>query len=254
MKTNLLRTIIALNAFAILCISGIAKADFLDITSLTPGTSGSFTGTIEGVAVMGSITTTTPGFQFDAPGPTYFDSTIDNSSPQFSYGSIFTPSTALTDRIGYTSFDGTFNPATITINFASPITNPVFHVANLDAMQYDFTPTIGLGSLVLLSGNGDVSDGLRVSGNIIFDANNGTVIGQTPSESPFTTGDRSAYGSISLLGTFTTLTFDVSNGGLGGDGGAFTLSTAAVPEPGSVALLAGMATVCAGVLYKRRKR
>ena len=97
---------------------------FLDLISVTPGPSGSFIGTLGPVGVSGSITTPAAGglYVFNGvagPSP-YESSTIDNSSPQYSYKDLYTPSTAATDRVGYTSFSGTNNRATITITFSAP--------------------------------------------------------------------------------------------------------------------------------------
>ena len=226
--------LIALLAFIGAASSNPASAGFLDITSLTPGTSGSFSGTLGGVGVAGTISTTAPHFEFSATGSDFFNSTIDNTSTQYSYGNIYTPSIPLTDRVGYASYDGTRNTATITINFTSAVTNPVFHVANLDSMQYDFSATAGLAGLALLSGNGGGGDGILVAGDVIKDANPLTAIGQPPTDQPLTSGARSAYGSVLLEGTFTSLTINVDNPGSAGDGGSFTLST--IPEPSTLAL------------------
>lgn len=253
MKTNITRNFIALSAFALLGLGKTAHADFLDLNTLTPGSTGGFTGSLNGISVNGAISTTTPNFILSAIGTTYYESTIDNSSPQYSYANVFSPTKLLTDRVGYTSFSGTFNPATITIKFGSPVTNPVFHVANLDSMQYDFAPTAGLGGLVLLNGNGGGGDGILVAGTVISDADPTTIIGIDPADTPTTSGPRSAYGSIELTGTFSSLVFNVSNPNSNGDGGSFTLSAAAVPEPGSIALFVGLASVGASLLRKRRK-
>jgi hypothetical protein len=205
--------------------SSHAQATFLDLTSVTPGTSGSFTGTLAGATVNGSVSVSNPNFLFANPvGTDYFNSTTDNTSPQYSYSDIYTPSIPLTDRVGYGMAFGT-NSATITITFSTPITNLVFHVANLDSMQYDFTPTAGLGGLVLLSGNGGGGDGILVSGNVISDADPSTKNEPwLPSDHPLTSGARSAYGSVLLKGTFSSLTINVSNPNRGGDAGSFTLS------------------------------
>jgi hypothetical protein len=240
---------------ALLALIGVtssnpASAGFLDITSLTSGNAGSFSGTLNGVGVTGTITLTTPNFVFEGPGvdSCWECSTINNTSPQFSYSNIYTPSIPLTDRVGYTSFTGTENPATITINFSSPVTNPIFDVANLDQMQYDFSATAGLGGLVLLSGNGG-GDGILVVGDVIKDANPVTAIGQSAAAMPLTSGSRSAYGSVQLEGTFTSLTINVDNPRSGGDGGSFTLS---VPEPATLSLL-GLGLAGLGASRRRKQ-
>lgn len=235
-------------------IGRTAEGGFMDVTALTPGAFGSFAGTIDGVGVTGSITipASNISFQFDVTGTQYFESTTDNTSPQYSYSNIYSPSIPLTDRVGYTSFSGTFNPATITINFSSPLTNPVFHVANLDFMQFDFSPTVGLAGLTLLSGNGGGGDGIQVVGNIISDANNTSQLGIPPTDPPPTTGPRSAYGSVELLGTFQTLTINVVNPNLGGDGGSFTIS-ATVPETSSTLPTLLSATVLLILVHTLRR-
>jgi MYXO-CTERM domain-containing protein len=235
-----------LRAFAMVAVLGgstIASAGFLDLTSVTAGASGSFAGTLNGVTVNGSISTPDPGGRFVLDGTAFItgwqESVINNTSPQFRYSNIYTPSTPLTDDVGYTSFAGTVNPATITLTFSAPQTNLVFDVANLDAMQYVFSLTGGLSSLALLSGNGGGGDGLQVVGNVISDAT-GTGVGQQMSDAPFTSGARSAYGSVELVGTYSSLTIAVNNPAGVGDGGTFTLNT--VPEPTTLGLgLAGMA-------------
>jgi hypothetical protein len=134
---------------AAVSVTSCYAQSFLDLTSVTPGSTGSFIGTMGGVDIKGSITTSTPGFQFNGmiASSTWEASTIDNSSPQYSYSDIYTSYISLTDRVGYTCFTCA---STITITFSSPITNPVFHVANLDGMNYDFSPTAGLMGLSLL--------------------------------------------------------------------------------------------------------
>jgi len=225
--------------------SGFAYS-FLDLTSITGGSNGSFVGTLGGVTVNGAITTSSPGFVLNTPTtPTnsWELSTIDNSSPQFSYSTVYTPTIALTDRVGYTSFVGSINPATITITFSAPVTNPIIDVANLDEMQITAS---GAMSLILLSGNGGGGDGLQVVGDVISDANP-LGVGQDPSDPPLLTGDRSAYGSVELEGTFTTLTLNVVNNG-NGDGGSFTLVT---PEPDSLVLLGFGLLACAGAIRRK---
>lgn len=231
-----------------------AFADLMDLTSVMRGASGSFTGTLNGIAVTGAITSSTPNFTFSPAvlaNPDFPDSVIDGSSAQYSYSNIYADTSPQADQVGYVTEVNSFNPATITVTFGSPIVNPIFQVANLDGMQYDFSPTVGLGGLVLLSGNGGNGDGIQVSGDVISDANTGTIVGQRPNEAPLTSGARSAYGSIELLGSFETLTIDVSNPGDLGDGGSFTFAAAPVPEPWSWSLLA---IVCAILAIRARRR
>jgi hypothetical protein len=237
-----------------------ANIMFLDLAAVTPGTSGTFTGTLNGVAVTGAITSNDGSYMFNPTGPStgsgYGNSVTNNTSPQYSYSNIYTPSIPLTDQVGYVvgPFSGT---ATVTITFGSAVTDPVFQVANLDTSQDTFSLSGGLTGLRLLSGNGGGGDGLGVSGNTVMDLNPSTLVGQDPTTTPLTSGPRSAYGSVELLGTISTLTFDVSvipNGD--GDGGSFTLSSGAVssgavPEPSSL-VLALTATACLASFAPRR--
>jgi hypothetical protein len=82
------------------------RADvFLDLTALTTGTSGSFTGTLNGVAVTGAITANDGSYQWNLTGLASFDNSVtNNTSPQYSYSNIYTPSIPLTDQAGYDKF------------------------------------------------------------------------------------------------------------------------------------------------------
>jgi hypothetical protein len=235
--------------------SAARAGSFLDLTALTPGTSGTFEGTLNGVAVTGAITANDGSYFFTPTGTDYSNSTTDNTSPQYSYARIYTPAQALTDRVGYGKAASS-GSTTVTITFGSAITNPVFQVANLDSSQDTFSLTGGLSGLRLLSGNGGDGDGLGVSGNTVLDLNPNTLVGQDPDTPPLTSGPRSAYGSVELLGTISTLTFTVSSVTSNGDGGSFTLSTAEVPEPSSLALFCvagGLNGICYA-WWRRRKR
>ena len=86
-----------------------------------------------------------------------------------------------------------------------------------------------------------------------MDLNPNTLVGQDPATPPLTSGPRSAYGSVELLGTISTLTFNVSSVTANGDGGSFTLSTSEVPEPSSL-VLALTATACLAAFAGRQLR
>ncbi len=239
---------------AVLCVPS-AQAGFLDITTLTSGSTGSFTGTLDGVSVTGVLTAMPGHLQFNGPGTDDLSSTIDNTSPQYRYSSVYTPFQAATDRVGYTLIGGTTGTAQLTIAFGQAITNPVFQVANLDSMVYDFSLTPGLTGLTLLSGNGGGGDGLTVNGLVIEDANPRTLALIGPTNPPPLTGGRSAYGSVQLDGTFNSLTINLNfnpNTPAGdGDGENFTLAT--VPEPSGLALLGcGVLIIALRRQFRRR--
>ena len=238
-----------------------AAVVFLDLNTFTPGGpgTGTFAGTLGGVNVTGSILAGGgPNFTIAGINPTSWEgTTIDNTTPQYSYSSIYTPSQSLGDRVGYTMFNQTGQTATLKIQFSSPVTNPTFHVANLDGMIYDFSdPSNGSIALNLLSGNGGGGDGLTVdtTNKIIADANPFTGVGLSPFTPPPTTGTRSAYGSVALLGTFSTLNIKLQGNPsltLAGDGGSFIISTT-VPEPTSTLSLLALGTLGAGATLKRK--
>jgi hypothetical protein len=213
------------------------------------------------VNVTGSILAGgSSNFQILGINPTdWAGTTIDNTTPQYSYSNIYTPSQNLGDRVGYVA-SGSNAPiatATLTIQFSSPVTNPTFHVANLDGMIYDFSdPSNGSIALSLLSGNGGGGDGLTVdtTNKIIADANPFTGVGLSPFTPPPTTGTRSAYGSVELLGTFSTLNIKLQGNPsltVAGDGGSFMISTT-VPEPSTVLSLLTLGTLGAASTLKRK--
>jgi hypothetical protein len=235
------------------------RAGFLNLTDLTPGGSGTAVGELDGIGVTIAITTEGANFQFSPAvgGDSFARSHLDGTSVQYSYGNIYSPSQALGDQLGYTSVGQSDTTAIVRITFDSAVLNPVFHVANVDLLQFDFTPTAGLAGLSLLSGNGDGSEGLMVVGNVIRDANPSGAAWE-PTDPPPTTGSRSAYGSVQILGTFTELTINVIKpNNSGADGGSFTLSTSppattGVPEPSTLALLA--AGAISALAYGRLRR
>lgn len=250
MRLVKLFSVFALVTFA----TATVRADeFLDLTSITPGSSGvgAFAGTLGGIAVTGSISGALV-FSFNAIGTGIGDSTVDGSSPQFSYSSVYSPTAPTGDRVGFTYMGGAGN--TVIIMFSSPVTDPVFHVANWDWMAATFLPTPGFSSLTLLNGNngpdGDGIDpgfgGSAYGFGLVTDMLPPTTDSTPPSTAPPTSGDRSAYGSVRINGTFSTLVFVTDSMGPFSDDANFTIST--VPEPGSIVVLA------AGALFLVRKR
>ncbi|WP_430015305.1 PEP-CTERM sorting domain-containing protein [Microcystis protocystis FBCC-A270] len=263
MKFVSLLSISALTS-SILIATPQAKAAvvFLDLNTFTPGGpgTGTFAGTLGGVNVTGSILAGgSSNFQILGINPTdWAGTTIDNTTPQYSYSNIYTPSQNLGDRVGYGMFAGASSQsATLTIQFSSPVTNPTFHVANLDEMIYDFSdPSNGSIALSLLSGNGGGGDGLTVdtTNKIIADVNPFTGVGLSPFTPPPTTGARSAYGSVALLGTFSTLNIKLQGNPsltVAADGGSFMISTT-VPEPSTVLSLLTLGTLGAASTLKRK--
>ncbi len=248
-----------------ICFSCSAvRADiFLDLASVTPGGVGvgAFSGSLGGIAVAGIIVPgSPPSFSFNPTGFGIDSSTIDGSSPQYSYATVFGPITGTlptgTDRIGWTSAGLATNVVTLT--FSSPVTNPVLHVANMDLAQFGFAGTVGLSTLTLLKGNDSGSEGLDFlglssPGKFIQDAAPGTSDSTLPGFAPPVSGPRSAYGSVRLNGTFTSLSFGVGTNGPGTDvgGGSFTISV--VPEPGSMLLIRLSAMAWAGFVRCRAR-
>lgn len=233
-----------------------AQVTFLDVSSVTAGGpgAGTFTGSLGAITVTGSITAlggpasfffngATPGL-----GGAIGDSTIDNLSPQYSYPTIYSSTLPGTDRIGWSSLG--LKTEQIVITFSAPVTNPVFHVANIDWAQFAFVGLPGLTSIAYLSGNGG-GDGLDTSAAALAllrvqDFDPTTADGTPPGLIPPVAGPRSGYGSIQLNGTFTTIFFGAGTAGPFSDvgGGSFTIS---VPEPGTWILIG--ATVVAVCLY-----
>ena len=266
MKFVSLLSITALTSSILIATPQAKAAVFLDLSSFTaggPGTGG-FVGTLGGVNVTGSILAGGgPNFTISGINPTdWAGTTIDNTTPQYSYSNIYTPYQSLGDRVGYAINGPSSQNATLKIQFSSPVTNPIFHVANLDGMIYDFSdPGNGSIALSLLSGNGGGGDGLTVdtTNKIIADANPFTIVGVSPFTPPPTTGARSAYGSVALLGTFSTLNIKLQGNPsltLAGDGGSFILSLETqippVPEPTSTLSLLALGSFGAASTLKRK--
>lgn len=246
---------VALTSFA-LSVATVHADVFLDVISVTPGSSGvgAFSGTLGGITITGSISGA-PVFSFNAIGTGLGDSTIDGSSPQFSYSSVFSPTTPATDRVGFTYL--AFAGNAVTLTFSSPVTDPVFHIANMDWMALTFAPTPGFTSLTLLNGNnGPDGDGIDPAFGgppygfaLVTDKMPFTTDSTPPAGSPPTVGDRSAYGSVRINGTFSTLVFVTDAMGPFSDSGSFTVSV--VPSP---ATLSAFVAIALASNARRRRR
>ncbi len=237
------RLVAAVAAF--LCGAPLAHAEFLDVITLTSGFggTGAFTGVLDGVPVAGALTFGASTFINTDPGPFLGGSTIGGTSPQHSHAGIYTPTAPLSDKIGFSAAAGAGAPTVghMTITFGAPFKDPVIHVANLDVSRLDFSTTVGLGPMILLSGNGGPDgDGLFVGGPVIFDGTPTTIDLVPHTGIPPIAGSRSAYGSVQILGTYPTLDFDIITP-FGIENASFTISS--VPEPSSI-VLAGLGICC----------
>jgi hypothetical protein len=259
-----IRDVLALAATVLLCLGSAARAQYMTISSLTAGahtsSNGSFVGSLAGATVTGSATSLTTGsFTFN---PTTAGSTglsaweLSNTagtSAQYSYSSVYASQAATAASVGYTLWAGSTNTATITLGFSKPMTNVVFQFANLDNSVWTFDNVGGVTGLSLLKGNnGADGDGIGLSGFSVVDRVTGDT-GQAPTATPFTNGtnNRSAYGSVMVNGTYSSLTVRLAaTHSNGGDGGNFTL--AVIPEPGALALF-GLGVALGALLRKRRK-
>lgn len=226
-------------------------AGLMDITSFTPGTANlgpTFFGTLDGVGISGMFTAapldTNTTLEIVAPGVGF--TTIAGTSPQWSHPPVYAVTAPAADRVGFSQVPG--GVGFVSMLFATPMTDVIFQVANLDFSFLDFSPSIGGGltGMTLLSGNGGGGDGLSVLGPLIFDATPGTADGTPPGVLPPLAGPRSAYGSILLSGTYLSLDFIIIPGA-GIDNANFTL---AVPEP--TGIVTGL--FCLGLATARRRR
>ena len=252
----------------VLYASGVAsgaRAQYLSSLVVTAGThntsNGSFTGSMGSVGVTGTATSGTTGsFTYNATtagtsGLSAWElSNTAGNSPQFNYATSFASPVANASTIGYTFWGLSTNTATVNLTFSRPVTNLVFQFANLDNSIWDFAASGGVTSLNLLKGNNGADGdgiGIGVSGKTVIDRLNGDT-GQAPSATPFTNGttNRSAYGSVQVVGTYSSLTINLTaTHSNGGDGGNFTM--ALIPEPGSLLFfIAGLAGA-GGVLFRR---
>src|SRR5260370_26709604 len=94
-----------------------AHADFFQINTLTNGPTGTFTGTLSGVSVTGSVSKRDNStLRLNAPtDPTnsWELSVINGTSPQFSYNSVYAYPTPPTDTVGQTKIQSPIKNGTI---------------------------------------------------------------------------------------------------------------------------------------------
>ncbi len=236
-----------------------AHADWLQLTSLTTGAMGTFAGSLGGVGVTGGIPSSGgDNLQLNGNATNSWEqSNIGDTSPQFSDSGVYAFATAQTDELGLT-WSPTSNTAVLTINFAQQMTDVVLQIANLDESVWDLSNTAGLTGLSLLSGNGGSGGGLGISGDTVLDLNPATQVGQSQGATPLASGDRSAYGSVELLGTYSSLVVDIGlNPTLllaNADGDGFNFTLVSTPEPSSIALLVVIVAFFSIQIWVRRRR
>lgn len=191
-----------------------SATSWTDWTTATVGSPGSAAGTVDGVSVSYSGEVITGG----CCGGTTVNGTsaIWNPASSFTGGTVTTSPNAVGDAI---ALDGSFT-GTNTITFGTSVVNPVFAIWSLGqgglpaTFTFNATPTLEAGGPNSLFGGSTIS----VSGNVV-------------------TG-REGNGVVQFTGTFTSLSWTNTFENFY----AFTVgmngSSASVPEPGSLALLA----------------
>jgi len=192
-------------------------------TSATPGNPGSATGTINS-ALYGTITVTYSG-QVSA-----LETNYPSWSPAstFTGGSVGNAPPAANNSIGLVGGQ----PYTETINFSTPVVDPIFAIWSLGAPGvpafFNFTDSEPFNNL---GGGGSAEyggTGLVISGNSIF--------------------GREGNGIVQFIGTYSSLTFTTPNfesfyaftvgeNSTLTDNGTPTPPSSAVPEPGTLSLL-----------------
>ena len=220
-----MRRMIALGTMTVLVmvLAPRAGADSFMILNTAPGAgiSGTFTGTVDGVAFTATAT------DFGAP-----ETNTDGTATMYSgLPGTFTPLLAQSYSLGFYSEFG------FTINFASPVTNVTFDIFSL-VNDLTFNAPV---TLISAGGNnfpGGPGVGITVSGD--------TVMGQASGNG----GD--ANGTFTLAGTFTTITaIPIVKQS---DGVAITFSAQSVPEPSSLVLAGVSLSMGCLVLLRRCRR
>jgi len=162
--------------------SAAVNATYMDVTSVVDTFDGTFTGQLGSISVEGWLAGNDPLTRLTAPtfSQAWANSVIDGSSVQYSDSSIYTPANPMGDQVGYALYPAS-GTELLTIQFSQAITNPVFHIGNLDSMVYDFS-IMGLtvSDLLLLSSNGGPDgDGLVLDSllPILMDGDPTTIVG-----------------------------------------------------------------------------
>jgi hypothetical protein len=148
----------------------------------------------------------------------------------------------------FLAFAASTDAATYTLTFSRAVTDPVFHVSNLDFRDYSFlgglTPTV-------LSGLN-----LEATGSVVGDTDPATFDGGENANSNKGNPNGSAYGSFVLSGTYTQIEWTRPLvGSFGQDGNRFAVSLlapAAAPEPPSLVSFATAGLL--GLFHVRRRR
>ena len=191
------------------------------------GNVNSLSGTVNGVNYTLSLVPA-PGATFNAgasyPAPYDVNNSVFDNTATFFSSSNYTPATPLSDGITTLAVASQgANVGTATFTFSAPVTNPVLHLNNIDGASWDASATSGITSanIVKLSGNSH----LTVNGTTI-ESDQPSVYDLT-SESTFANQIESGYGSIKLIGTFTTISFNVKYLGItgGNDGTIWRITT-----------------------------
>ncbi len=259
-KATAVARALALLALGSLGVASRVSAD--EYLKLTNVTSNGFTGWLGTTYVTGTLTDTR-NIYFNTPNngsTSRFSTHTNDSSAQYRYSNVYALASPNLDQVGFqastirSSDHGDIGNLTLT--FSKPIGNLDLDIAGLTATTMTFANTGGVTGISYGSGNGGSSatDGLGVDSATgeIYDINPNTSSAQPTTQSPLTTGPRSAYGSIGIDGgAISTITISWSDYGNLNDYGSFTLHT--TPEPGTYGLLIGF-TLASGSMFVRRRR
>ncbi len=226
--------------FMLILLGGLvirAHAQYMDVVEVNGGIGGTFNATLGSMDIEGSLASSQEvGFRISPTNHpnSWANTVLDGSALQFGDAAIFTPANPMGDKVGLLMVAvEALAPDVLTIEFSQPFTNPVLHIANIDNMTMDFTPSgITREQIVVLSHNGGPDgDGFMVEPDqpVIKDGFPPTTIGTLDDQPiPLYPSSRSAYGSFMLLGTFDELVIDLvpNPERAAGDGNTFQISRA----------------------------